>query len=128
MEGYLKKYINMIIRWKPRYFILKEGKLTYADSKGETPKGTIILKNSEILLTPEDPLKIIINSENKTLQVRCNSIGDKIKWINALRQSKEFSNTNKIDSIKSSTTNFSTYFFYKIVLFMMKVIRNCSYR
>lgn len=102
----------MIIRWKPRYFILNEGKLTYADSKGETPKGTVILKNSEILLTPEDPLKIVIHSENKTLQVRCNSIGDKIKWINALRQSKEFSTKNKIDSLKSSTTNCSNYFFF----------------
>lgn len=89
MEGYLNKYINIVFRWKPRYFILKNGILTYCDSKGEAPKGTIHLKISEIALTPEDPLKIIVNSGTKTLLLRANSIGDKIKWVNALRASKE---------------------------------------
>ena len=89
MEGYLNKYINIVYRWKPRYFLLKNAILTYCDSKGEPPKGTIHLKISEIELTPEDPLKIIINSGTKTLLLRANTIGDKIKWLNALRSSKE---------------------------------------
>lgn len=89
MEGYLNKYINIVYRWKPRYFVLKNGILTYCDTKGESPKGTIHLKISEIELTPEDPLKIIINSGTKTLLLRANTIGDKIKWLNALRSSKE---------------------------------------
>ena len=31
MEGYLKKWINMIFRWKLRYFILHEDILLYCD-------------------------------------------------------------------------------------------------
>lgn len=89
MEGYLNKYINVVYRWRPRYFVLKNGILTYYDSKEDAPKGTIHLKISEIDLTPEDPLKIIINSGTKTLQIRANTIGEKIKWLNALRASKE---------------------------------------
>jgi len=89
MEGYLNKYINLVYRWKPRYFVLKNGILTYCDVKGERPKGIIHLKISEIDLTPEDPLKIIINSGTKTLLIRAHTIGDKIKWLNALRASKE---------------------------------------
>lgn len=79
----------MVYRWKPRYFILKNGILTYCDKKGDAPKGKIHLKISEIDLSAEDPLKVIINSGTKTLELRANSIGDKIKWLNALRTSKE---------------------------------------
>lgn len=102
MEGYLQKYINVVYRWKPRYFILKNGILTYSDQKGDLVKGTIYLKISEIILTPEDPLKIIINSGTKTLHLRANSIGDKIKWINALRLSQEEIIKNQEEEMKNS--------------------------
>lgn len=89
MEGYLNKYINLVYRWKPRYFVLKNGILTYYESKGDVPKGTIHLKISEIELSAEDPLKIIINSGTKTIDLRANTVGEKIKWLSALRASKE---------------------------------------
>ena len=89
MEGYLNKYINLVYRWKPRYFTLKNGILSYADNKGNPTKGVIHLKISDIDLTPDDPLKIIINSGTKKLELRANTIGEKIKWLNALRASKE---------------------------------------
>ena len=79
----------MVYRYKPRYFSLKNGILSYSDSKGRPVKGLIHLKISEIDLTPEDPLKIIINSGTRTLELRANTIGEKIKWLNALRASKE---------------------------------------
>jgi hypothetical protein len=34
MEGYLKKWINMLLLWKDRYFILHEDCLHYCDVKG----------------------------------------------------------------------------------------------
>lgn len=37
---------------------------------------------------PEDPLKIIINSGTKLIEVRAPSVELKVKWFNALKESQ----------------------------------------
>ena len=41
MEGYLKKWTNIVHRWKTRYFILKNSKLQYRKYKYSEVKGEI---------------------------------------------------------------------------------------
>ena len=52
MEGYLKKWINLVFRWKLRYFILHEDILIYCDKQGGEKLGSIHLKISSIILIP----------------------------------------------------------------------------
>lgn len=100
IEGYLKKWTNFVYGWKLRYFILKEGILIYQKTKQSKPKGTIHMKICEIEITASDPLKIIINSGTSTLHLKTNSVSEKLKWLNALRSSKE-----EIKQIDQSFTN-----------------------
>ena len=116
LEGYLKKWTNYISRWQNRYFILEDGILQFGTTKGEKEKGIIYLKIATVKTTPDDPLKIIINSGTKEIILRASSIIDKFRWVNALRYyhgniSKDQENisidTNK--SIKHDISRKSTF-------------------
>jgi oxysterol-binding protein 1 len=52
IEGYLKKYTNLISRWKTRYFILENGILSYYSEKGGSLRGTIHMSISEVIQSP----------------------------------------------------------------------------
>jgi hypothetical protein len=65
MEGYLKKWTNMIHRWKPRYFKLEKGILRYRKYRFTEVKGEIDLKQCQIVVTPKDNLRIVIKFANK---------------------------------------------------------------
>lgn len=43
------------------------------------------LKVAGIILVPEDPLRIIINTGTTELILRANNITDKINWVNGLK-------------------------------------------
>lgn len=79
----------MLTRWKLNYFILNKTILSYFNQKGGTHLGTIHLKISSIVLIPDDPLRIIINSGTKEINLRAENISEKIKWVNALRTEQE---------------------------------------
>lgn len=48
MEGYLKKWANIFVRWHQRYFVLKGGILQYFDEKNGVSRGKISMNISEI--------------------------------------------------------------------------------
>ena len=89
MEGYLKKWVNLISGWKPRYFILHDGLLTYCESKGSQCKGSVFLKIATITCHPNDPLRITINSGSTDINIRCDTMEEKEKWLQALKQAQE---------------------------------------
>ena len=89
MEGYLKLWTGILGRWKRTYFILHDNILVYCKEKGDKAQGSIHLKISSITLIPDDPLRIIINSGTKEINIRATTIGEKIKWVNALRNAQE---------------------------------------
>jgi len=60
MEGYLKKWTNVIKGWKPRYFILENCLLRYHKYRFTAVKDKIDLSKSEISLHPKDNLRITI--------------------------------------------------------------------
>ena len=89
MEGHLKLWTGILGRWKRTYFILHDNILIYCKEKGDKAQGSIHLKISSITLIPDDPLRIIINSGTKEINIRASTIGEKIKWVNALRNAQE---------------------------------------
>lgn len=89
MEGYLKRWMGVISRWKKSYFILHDSILVYCNAQGEQVQGSIHLRISAIVLIPDDPLRIIINSGTNEIHIRAATIAEKIKWVNALRNAQE---------------------------------------
>eukprot|EP01017_Pseudomicrothorax_dubius_P044815 TRINITY_DN7626_c0_g1_i2.p1 TRINITY_DN7626_c0_g1~~TRINITY_DN7626_c0_g1_i2.p1 ORF type:complete len:552 (+),score=104.50 TRINITY_DN7626_c0_g1_i2:47-1702(+) len=89
MEGTLSKFVNVLYRWQERYFILHGDTLVYSEKKGSPIKGRIHLKICGIILIPDDPLRIILNTGTKEMHLKAASMSDKIKWVNALRAAQE---------------------------------------
>jgi|LauGreDrversion4_2_1035121.scaffolds.fasta_scaffold2827415_1 hypothetical protein len=61
MEGYLKKWVNIMYRWKRRFFILHDDILVYCKEKGGEKKVYIIF-----LIIGNYSSKNIINNINST--------------------------------------------------------------
>jgi PH domain. len=89
MEGYLKKWVNVVSGWKSRYFVLHDGILTYCDKKGEPIKGNISLKVANIISIPEDPLRIVLETGTSEIHIRTSTMSEKIKWFSALKDAQE---------------------------------------
>ena len=56
------------------------------------------LKVAALILVPEDPLRIIINTGTTEIHLRASNINEKIDWINALKaaQDKCLTKSNEI--------------------------------
>jgi len=89
LEGYLRKWVNIMYGWKPRYFILHEGLLTFCDKKGGKKKGTIYLRIAEISTIAEDPLRIIINTGTSEIHIRAENVEEMKQWLDALNKAKQ---------------------------------------
>jgi hypothetical protein len=44
------------------------------------------LKISSIILVPDDPLRIIINTGTNEILIRAANVPEKIEWVNALKR------------------------------------------
>lgn len=89
LEGYLRKWVNLMYGWKPRYFILHDGLLTFCDKKGGKIKGTIFLKIATISTIVEDPLRIVIHTGTNEIHIRAETVDEMKKWFKALTNSQQ---------------------------------------
>lgn len=89
IEGYLLKWTNYLSGWKERYFSLKSGVLYYSSSKNSPLKGQIHLKVSKISANEHDPLGILLDSGTKVIHLKAQQLSEKLKWLNALKFSKQ---------------------------------------
>lgn len=115
IEGYLKKWTNYISGWQMRYFMLKDGILYYCNKKDSPVKGTIHMKICKFELSPNDPLKISINSGTKAILLKTESVSDKLKWLNALRASKEEIQQYDTSYTKIKTSNIKPEILQKFI-------------
>lgn len=87
MEGILKKWTNIISRWKQRYVVIQKDKLTYFKKKGEKIQGTYTLKGSKLELVKKKPLHFRIHClGGEILYFKALNIEDKEKWIKAVKE------------------------------------------
>ncbi len=98
LEGYLRKWVGLMYGWKPRYFILHNGLLTFCDKKGGKRKGTIFLKIATISTIVEDPLRIVIHTGTHEIQLRAETIPEMQKWYTSLTKAQEESIDKDFDT------------------------------
>lgn len=115
IEGYLKKWTNFVSGWQMRYFMLKDGILYYCNKKGTPVKGTIHMKICKFEISPSEPLKISINSGTKHIHLKTESVSEKLKWLNALRASKEEIQQYDTSYTKIKTSNIKPELLQKFI-------------
>lgn len=102
MEGYLKKWINLIYRWQNRYFIIHDGVLMYCVGKDKPKKGQVHLSICSIRTVASDPVRIVINYGMNEMHLRASSVYEQQKWLTALIEEQEkVQNGNKRQSLLS---------------------------
>ncbi|EEB06675.1 sterol binding ankyrin repeat protein [Schizosaccharomyces japonicus yFS275] len=88
MSGYLKKWTNYKSGYKLRWFVLKNGVLSYYKNQDDTNiacRGSVNLKMARIHHDPKQPLVFeVIGKGSKRYNVKANSPVEAHKWICAI--------------------------------------------
>ncbi|KAE8626951.1 hypothetical protein XENTR_v10006818 [Xenopus tropicalis] len=92
MEGLLLKWTNYLSGWKPRYFVLDSGILSYYDSPedvGKVSKGSIKMAVCEIRVNPSDNSRMdLIIPNEQYFYLRAENAAERQKWLVALGSAK----------------------------------------
>ncbi|XP_063174191.1 pleckstrin homology domain-containing family A member 3 [Candoia aspera] len=123
MEGVLYKWTNYLTGWKPRWFVLDNGILSYYDSQDDVckgSKGSIKMAVCEIKVHPTDStrMELIIPGEQHFYMKAVNA-AERQRWLVALgsskacltdartKKEKEINETN--DSLKTKMSELRLY-------------------
>lgn len=84
MEGNLKKWTNMITRWKTRYVKIDKDVLTYYSKKHHNLKGSYLLKNSTLITDSNTSENFILKtSSGEMMYFQAMGFEVKQKWVKA---------------------------------------------
>jgi hypothetical protein len=86
-EGFLKKWTNIVTRWKKRYFILSNGVLEYSKTKDSKRKGTIYISTCKVQFKPKN--LIIIDTGMNSIKLKTLKESDAKEWYYSFIQTKE---------------------------------------
>ena len=78
------------------------------------------MKICKFEIFPNEPLKIVINSGTKALHLKTESVSEKLKWLNALRASKEEIQNYDTSYTKIKTSNIKPELLQKFIEKSMK--------
>jgi hypothetical protein len=85
MKGSLYKWTNAIFGWQLKHVEIKDNEFRYYKTKGGKLQGIIPLTGCNIEMIANEPLRIVIQlSDSSVLYLKCQSVSDKVKWVNAL--------------------------------------------
>ncbi|VUZ43895.1 unnamed protein product [Hymenolepis diminuta] len=87
--GNLNKWTNMLHGWQERYFVLKDGVLSYfrsADDIAEGCRGAIRLKNAQVQPHPYDDCRIDVSLGDSTWYFRCPSPQSRRHWVDCIEK------------------------------------------
>ncbi|KAL5963924.1 Ceramide transfer protein [Taenia solium] len=87
--GNLNKWTNMLHGWQERYFVLKDGVLSYfrnADDVAEGCRGAIRLKNAQVQPHPYDDCRIDVSLGDSTWYFRCPSAQSRRHWVECIEK------------------------------------------
>lgn len=90
MEGYIYKWTNIISGFKPRYALIKDGKLELSAFKDDPSKKIYDLSNCTLLEEKKNHFSIEI--KEKKISFKTYSEYEKTEWIKAINQSKTYNN------------------------------------
>jgi len=93
MEGYIYKWTNAIFGWQLKYVEIKGDEFHYYKDKDGKLQGVIPLKGFKLEIIANEPLRIILQlSDNTSLYLKCKTMTDKIKWVNAFYKTQQEDN------------------------------------
>ena len=101
MEGYLNKWTNYILRWRRRYFILKNNILFYFINKGDKAKGRIHLGICSINVT--DDIKFELDTGMGKIFLKAESESELNDWVREIKRAKD--NLNSLQNYSYERTN-----------------------
>ena len=92
MEGYLSKWTNYLSGWKPRYFVLNQGELSYylsSEEVGAGCRGSVRVVHCRTVSHPFDHCRLdIILPSKQYLYLRASTASERQQWLIALANSK----------------------------------------
>lgn len=91
-SGFLKKWTNIVTRWKKRFFTLQNGVLEYSKTKTSKRKGTIYISTSKIRVEPK--CQIIIETGMASIKLKASNTQEAKEWFACLLECK-----SKLDEI-----------------------------
>jgi collagen type IV alpha-3-binding protein len=87
----LQKWTNYIHGWQERYFLIKDGVLSYYKSETEMHygcRGAIALKQSTITIHDLDDCRFDIKVNDNVWYLRARTADDRQKWLNAIDEQR----------------------------------------
>ena len=106
MEGYLYKWTNMISGWKPRYIIIKHGRLEISNSKEDENKK--IYNLTQISLVNQKKLEFILDDKVNKIQIFLKAISEveKASWIFSIKDEQSRVKCEIMESNQKNTKSF----------------------
>ncbi|VDN16758.1 unnamed protein product [Dibothriocephalus latus] len=89
VKGNLNKWTNILHGWQERYFVLKDGVLSYYRSEAEMDqgcRGSIRLRNAHVQPHPYDDCRIDVSLGDSTWYFRCSSESVRQQWISGIEK------------------------------------------
>jgi hypothetical protein len=94
MAGILKKWVNFSTGWKPRYFVLDQGSLSYFKSEEEYPltcRGSISTRVATIEFPEKDKSRFdVVGKGNVRYSLQAKTPADAKKWVWAIMEVRFF--------------------------------------
>ena len=87
MEGYLKKWTNIVTRWKSRYFILTNSFLIYSNTREAKELGRVQLSTASLKLV--DNQIIVLESGASSFQLKASTDKETQEWYQAIKRCKD---------------------------------------
>ncbi|KWU44499.1 hypothetical protein RHOSPDRAFT_18065, partial [Rhodotorula sp. JG-1b] len=98
MKGYLQKWTNLAKGYKPRWFVLDNGVLSYyrnQSDEGNVSRGSISMTVAKVEPPSADKLKFVVGSKidrSSSVYLKGNHPVEVMRWIDAIRQSIDIAN------------------------------------
>ena len=108
MEGELKKWVNILVRYQQRYCVILGDVFYYYNNKGEEAKGKVHLGISKLEDRSPDSDTFELDSGSNYYYFKANSIDDKKKWVNAIKEAKFNANRPKNKNVKKKRLQWSS--------------------
>ena len=103
MEGYMNKWTNYISGWKPRYFLLSKGVLSYyltCEEVGAGCRGSVQVVHCRTISHPYDHCRLdIVLPSKRYIYLKASTPSERQQWLVSIANAKMESNDRKGESV-----------------------------
>ncbi len=100
MQGDIYRWTNAIFGWQKRYAEIEGEEFRFYKQKGGKLQSVVSLRDCKAEMIANEPLRLIVQLvEGPTLYLKCVSMADKVKWVNAISLSQQQQQPNDVAPI-----------------------------